>query len=51
MMRVLQGDNVAKCNFTVMNANIAWLVKKTNGNFGKLMLVLWGENIIGCNMK
>jgi hypothetical protein len=51
MMWVLQGDNVAKCNFTIMNANITWLVKKTNGKFGKLMLVLWGENIIGCNMK
>ncbi len=30
MMQVLQGDNVAKCNLTIMNVNIAWLVKKTN---------------------
>jgi hypothetical protein len=51
MMHVLQGDNVAKCSFTVMNANIAWLVKKTNENFGRLMQVLWDENIVGCNMK
>jgi len=50
-MQVLQGDNVAKCNFTVMNVNIAWLVKKTNENFGRLMWVLWGENIVRCNMK
>ncbi len=34
-----------------MNANIAWLIGKTNENFGRLMWVLWGENIVGCNMK
>ncbi len=50
-MWVLQGDNVAKCSFTVMNENIAWLVKKANENFGRLMWVLWGENIVRCNMK
>ncbi len=51
MMWVLQGDNVAKCSFIVMNANIAWLVGKTKENFGRLMWVLWGENLVGCNMK
>jgi hypothetical protein len=50
-MLVLQGDNVAKCSFIIMNANIAWLIGKTNENFGRLMWVLWGENIVGCNMK
>jgi hypothetical protein len=34
-----------------MDANITWLAKKTNKNFGKLMQVLWGENIIKYNMK
>jgi len=50
-MWVLQGNNVTKCNLTIMDANITWLAKKTNENFGRLMRVLWGEMIIKCNMK
>jgi hypothetical protein len=28
---------VAKCNLTITDANIAWLAKKTNQEFGKFM--------------
>ncbi len=28
MMQILQGDNVTKCSLIIMDANIAWLVKK-----------------------
>ncbi len=53
MIRVLQGNNVTKYNLTIMDANITWLVKKKQKNkkIGKLMQVLWGENIIKYNMK
>jgi hypothetical protein len=50
-MWVLQGNNVAKYNLTIMDANITWLTQKTNKFFGKLMQILWGENIIKYNMK
>jgi hypothetical protein len=50
-MWVLQGNNVTKCNLTIIYANITCLAKKTNEKFGRLMWVLWGENIITCNMK
>jgi hypothetical protein len=53
VIRVLQGNNVTKYNLTIMDANITWLVKKKQKNkkIGKLMQVLWGENIIKYNMK
>ncbi len=50
-MWVLQGDNVTKCSLIIMDVDIAWLVKKTNENFGRLVRVLWGENIVECSMK
>jgi hypothetical protein len=34
-----------------MDVDIAWLVKKTNENYGRLVQVLWGENTIECSMK
>jgi len=36
-MWVLWGDNVTKCNLTIMDANIAGLAKKTNEKFGRLI--------------
>jgi len=36
---------------TNMDANIAWVTKKINKRFGRLMRVLWDEIIIECNMK
>jgi hypothetical protein len=50
-MRVLWGDNVTKCSLIIMDVDIAWFVKKTIENFGKLVKVLWGENTVECNMK
>jgi hypothetical protein len=49
--QVLQSGNVAKCSLTIMDANITWLAKNTNEKFRRSMWVLWGENIIKCNMK
>jgi hypothetical protein len=51
MMWVLQGNNVTKCSLTIMDANIAWVAKKINKIFGRLMQVLWDEITIECNMK
>jgi hypothetical protein len=50
-MWVLQGDNVTKCSLIIIDVDIAWLVKKTNEIFWRLVQVLWGENIIECSMK
>jgi hypothetical protein len=50
-MWVLKSGNIAKFSLTTMDANIALLAQKNNENFGKLMRVLWGGNIIKCNMK
>ncbi len=51
MRWVLQGNNVTKCSITIMDVNIAWVAKKINKNFGRLMQVLWDEITIECNMK
>jgi hypothetical protein len=51
-MWVLKGNDIEKCSLTTMDANITLLAQKNNENFGRLVWwVLWGENIIKCNMK
>jgi len=50
-MWVSRGNNVTKCSLIIMDVNIAWVAKRINKRFGRLMRVLWDEITIKCNMK